>query len=270
MIFVLLIWMHTFFDLAKGESWAIFFDRTHLLFLCSFLYEIIFQILLFNDKFFFTCLSFFFWGITYLLRVRLDREPLQQIRLFLHRLHGKKLANVDTRRVGRGGTYSLSCMAVVVWPSTLASLLYGHGARRVIIDRAGIACTKREAKRGVLGKSHEGRASCILLRIACEDGIIASNCMIHFLVWGNKKALKSSKIKQATHRRKDTHKKSGQKRRQQQRNKATKQRKRTRTRKNTKQQEKRTTKNENGRNQTKTDETKRKRTTKNYSTATTP
>ena len=41
-------------------------------------------------------------------------------------------------------------MAVVLRPQTLPSLLCRDGARRVFTDQANIACTKREAPRGVL------------------------------------------------------------------------------------------------------------------------
>ena len=56
--------------------------------------------------------------------------------------------HVHTGR-GRGGVYSLSCMAVVVW----------DGARRVFTGQADIARTKRvpsAKRREVLGESHEG------------------------------------------------------------------------------------------------------------------
>ena len=38
----------------------------------------------------------------------------------------------------------MSCVAVVVLPSTLASLQYRNGARRVFIDQADIARTERD------------------------------------------------------------------------------------------------------------------------------
>ena len=43
-----------------------------------------------------------------------------------------------------GGVYSFSCMVVVVWQETLASLQCRDGARRVFSDQADTACTKRE------------------------------------------------------------------------------------------------------------------------------
>ena len=52
--------------------------------------------------------------------------------------------------VGRGGIAGRAgggvlnlCMAVVVWPQTLASLLCRDGARRVFTNQADIGCTKR-------------------------------------------------------------------------------------------------------------------------------
>ena len=51
---------------------------------------------------------------------------------------------VDERRLPVGEGYSLSSMAVVVRPYTLAPLQCRDGARRVVADQADIASTKRE------------------------------------------------------------------------------------------------------------------------------
>ena len=66
----------------------------------------------------------------------------------------------------QGRCTSLSCMTVVVWPWTLASLQCRDGARRVFTDHADIVCIKREAPWGV--RRIEWRVSYILLRTACE------------------------------------------------------------------------------------------------------
>ena len=51
---------------------------------------------------------------------------------------------------GRGGVFA-SCMVVVEWPKTLASLQCRDNAGRVFTDQADIACNKREAPgRGVV------------------------------------------------------------------------------------------------------------------------
>ena len=73
-------------------------------------------------------------------------------------LRGKQVTVKLVRRAGWGGEggegggvysieemYPISCMAVVVWPQTLASLQCRDGACRVFADQADIACTKREA-----------------------------------------------------------------------------------------------------------------------------
>ena len=72
-------------------------------------------------------------------------------------MHGRSRMTIDRRTpkipgrsasdffVGGERVYSLSCMAVVVRPQTLASLKHRDGARRAFIDQADTACTKREA-----------------------------------------------------------------------------------------------------------------------------
>ena len=50
----------------------------------------------------------------------------------------------------------MSCMAVEVWPKTLASLQCRDGERRVATNQADIICTNREGKREAYGDPHEG------------------------------------------------------------------------------------------------------------------
>ena len=66
-------------------------------------------------------------------------------------MHGRSRLATDLRiptlaGPSWGGVYSLSCMTVVVWPYTLASLKCRDRARRQIFtDQADIADTKLEA-----------------------------------------------------------------------------------------------------------------------------
>ena len=59
-----------------------------------------------------------------------------------------------------GGVYSLSCLAAVVWPLTLAALQCRDGARRVFTEKAYIDCLRPSAKRReVFGEAQVGRAA---------------------------------------------------------------------------------------------------------------
>ena len=62
-----------------------------------------------------------------------------------HRVAHKLAAAPHVGVYSLGEMYSISCMAVVVWPLTLAPLQSRDGACRVFTDQANIACTKREA-----------------------------------------------------------------------------------------------------------------------------
>ena len=54
----------------------------------------------------------------------------------------------------------------------------------MITDQEDIACTKPEAKRKVSGESHEGWASCILLRTDCEADLHMDDSMNELIVGG--------------------------------------------------------------------------------------
>ena len=102
-----------------------------------------------------------------------DRQPQPQNQTTALSSRGKKSKTKSppstyTCGTAEGGVYSLSRMAVVVLPWTLASLQWRGGASRVVTDQADIACTKREAPRGVWRVAR--RASCILLRATYEEG----------------------------------------------------------------------------------------------------
>ena len=70
-----------------------------------------------------------------------------------YRPTGVRYGKAGSNQVAEGGGILSLCVAVVVWPKTLASLVYQYGARQVFTNQADITGAKR---REVFVESHEG------------------------------------------------------------------------------------------------------------------